>query len=400
VTSWAGTLAIVSLLAGSADDDDDVDAAHDRAIRELGREPVAFVSEALGRHDLLIFDDALHNAREPWDFYVQLLRDPRVRRQLRFVFVEVLPSTEQPAIDAFLASADGDVSRLARAFQDDYSGFGWHYQTCLDLLRAVWDVNRSLPESERLRVVGVNPPIYWEALHRRQDYDLFMDTLAARDFAMYKAILSASDDFHKGKGLFLTNTRHAYVHLRDRAGRLMWNTATFFHEWQPGRTLSLRIHNLTLRVEAQRAGAGRGTAEGMERMQYRWARVEDGRWDAAFARAGNRPVALPLAGNAFGKTPYEGNSMLWTRADQTMADAYDALVFLAPLETLHDSATTAFFFTPSFRQELRRRIEVLEGDRLATFLAEEGAPSVDAFIDRLATPQPTKLNSLVAALPR
>ena len=392
----AGRLAIVWLLGASAHAGE-TEGAHDRALRELGREPVAFVAEALGKHDLLIFDDALHNAQEPWDFYGQLLRDPRVRRQLRFVFVEVLPSTEQPAIDAFLASADGEVSRLARAFQDDYSGYGWRYQTSLDFLRAVREINRGLPEAERLRVVGVNPPIYWEALHRRQDYDLFLDTLASRDFAMYQAILSASDGFRKGKGLFLTNTRHAYTHLRDRAGRLLWNTATFFHEWQPGRSLSLRVHNLTLRVEAPRTPAGRGAADGMDQMQYRWARVDGGRWDQAFARAGNRPLAVPLAGNAFGQAPYEGNSMLSARADQTMADAYDALVFLAPLESLHDSATTAFLFTPEFRQELRRRIELLEGDHLGAFLADEKAASVDAFIDSLATPQPAKPNPLVGS---
>ena len=266
--SWVAALGVVALLAGRADAAAAED-AHDRALREQGREPVAFVAEALGRHDLLIFDDALHNAREPWDFYVQLLRDARVRGQIRFVFVEVLPTTEQPAIDAFLASDDGDVSRLARAFQDDYSGYGWRYETCLDLLRAVRETNRSLPEAERIRVVGVNPPIYWEALHGRQDYDLFMDTLATRDYAMYTAILSASDDFRKGKGLFLTNTRHAYPRLRDRTGRPMWNTAAFFHEWNPGRTMSLRVHNLTLRVEAAREGTGPRTAAGMERMQYR-----------------------------------------------------------------------------------------------------------------------------------
>ncbi len=399
MATWVAALGVLSLLAGRADATDTGD-AHDRALREQGREPVAFVAEALGRHDLLIFDDALHNAREPWDFYLQLLRDARVRGQIRFVFVEVLPTTEQPAIDAFLASDDGDLARLARAFQDDYSGYGWRYETCLDLLRGVREINRALPEAERIRVVGVNPPIYWEGLHARQDYDLFMDTLATRDYAMYASILSASDDFRKGKGLFLTNTRHAYARLRDRAGRTMWNTAAFFHEWNPGRTMSLRVHNLTLRVEAARDATGPRTAAGMERMQYRWARAAEGRWDAAFARAGNRPVALPLAGNAFGAAPYEGNSMLSTRADQTMADAYDALVFLAPLESLHDSATTGFYFTPSFRKELRRRIELLEGDGLAAFLADEKAASVEAFIDALAKPEPTKPSPLVAGLPR
>jgi hypothetical protein len=366
-----------------------------RALREHGQDPIAFVAAALATHDLLIFDDALHNAREPFEFYQRLLRDPRVRGQLRFVFVEALSIADQPGIDAYLDRPEEDISLLAKAFQDDYGGSGWRYATYLDLLRTVREVNRTLPAAERVRVIGVNPPIYWQALHTREDYDLFLDTLLSRDYAMYRTILVRAGDFKAGKGLFLTNTRHAYTHLRKAAGGLHWNCATFFHEWHPGRTLSLRVHNVTLRVEAAREVKGPVSAAGMERFDYRWARVEGGAWDRAFAANGNRPVALALAGNAFGNAPYEGNSMLDVAPGQTMADAYDAILFLAPLEQLHDSATLSFFYTPAFKTELRRRFQLLHGADMAGFLADEGAKSLDEWIEKLATAQPAKRNALV-----
>jgi hypothetical protein len=214
---------------------------------------------------------------------------------------------------------------------------------------------------------------------------------------MYKTILARSDDFKAGKGLFLTNTRHAYTHLRDTRGRLFWNCATFFHELQPGRSLSVRMHNLTLRVEAERQVTGAATAEGMEGLDYRWSRAAGGAWDRAFAENGNKRVALPLAGNVFGRARYEGNSMLYTGPGQTMADAYDALVFLAPLEELHDSATLGFFYTPEFKAELRRRIQLLQGAHLGEFLSGEGVTSLDQLIEALAAPQPSKKNALVQA---
>lgn len=267
-------VAVLVGLAGTAGAEGGQD--HLRVLREQGRDPVEFAADALANHDLVIFDDALHNAREPFDYYGRLLRDPRVQRQLRFVFLEVLSVADQPGIDAYLASPDGDVMLLAKAFQDDYSGFGWRFATYLDLLRTVRDVNRALPAAERIRVIGVNPPIYWEALHTREDYDLFQDTLLGRDHAMYQTIRARADDFKAGKGLFLTNTRHAYTHLRNARGELHWNCATFFHEWHPGRTLSVRVHNLSLRVEGPRQVTGASTAEGMDRFSYHWTRVENG----------------------------------------------------------------------------------------------------------------------------
>lgn len=369
---------------------------HLRDLRRHGREPVAFVADALDRHDLVIFDDALHSAAEPWDYYEQLLRDPRVGSRVRLVFVEVLGTADQPQVDAYLDAPTPDRNLLARAFQDDYSGFGWRYETCLQLLEAVRQINRGRPAAERIRVIAVNPPIYWEALHTRRDYDLFQDSLVARDYFMYRAILAQLNGFKDGtKAFFLTNTRHAYKGLRARDGSLHWNTATFFDQHHPGKAYSVRVHNVTLHVEAVARVQGPRTAEGLERLEHRWVRMEGGAWDRAFAANGDRPVALPLAGTAFGRARYVGNTMHDARADQTMADAYDALVFLAPLERLHFSAKMDFFYTPAFKQELKRRLALLEGEHLPVFLEEEKAASLDEWVERFAVYEPRTRNSLM-----
>jgi len=372
---------------------------HLRDLRRHGREPVAFVADALDRHDLVIFDDALHSAAEPWDYYEQLLRDPRVGGRVRLVFVEVLGITDQPQVDAYLDAPTPDRNLLAKAFQDDYSGFGWRYETCLQLLESVRQINRGRPAAERIRVIAVNPPIYWEALHTRRDYDLFQDSLVARDYFMYRLILARLNGFRDGtKAFFLTNTRHAYKGLRARDGTLHWNTAAFFDQHHPGKAYSVRIHNVTLHVEAAAELRGPRTAEGLERYEYRWVRMEGGAWDRAFASNGDRPIALPLPGTAFGRARYVGNSMHDARADQTMADAYDALVFLAPLERLHLSAKMDFFYTPAFRQELKRRLALLEGERLPLFLQEEKAASLDQWVERFTVYEARTRNSLVDTL--
>lgn len=392
-------VALILILAGSSVAYEAALEPYVSVIRTQGQSPVAAVRDALTKHDLIIFDDAIHSAKEPFDFYTQLLRNPEIQKTVKYIFVEVLSITAQPQLDAYFGAAQKDPRLLLKVFQDDYSGFGWRYQTYQDLLSAVWDINSKLPEGQRIKVIGVDQPIYWEALHTRKDYDLFQDSLLARDYFLYKTILEKLDDFHSGKkAFFLTNTRHSYKHLRTKDGQLSWNCGTFFDQLFPGKTWSIRIHNVTLIVEAAAHSDGNKSTEGLEDVQYHWGRVENGIWDQAFSAAGNEPVAIPLTGNVFGNTRYEGNLMLYARADQVMSDAYDAVIFLAPLEKLHMSAQFGSIYTESFRTEVKRRIQVMQEGQIDSFLKENGVSSVDEFIESLAAGEPEKPNPFVKAL--
>jgi hypothetical protein len=101
-------------------------------------------------------------------------------------------------------------------------------------------------------------------------------------------------------------------------------------------------------------------------------------------------VAVPLDDNAFGRTPSVGSQMLSARAGSRMSEVHDRLIFLAPLESLTSCATSDLVCTPAFRDEVRRRVQVMEGTDLAGFLEEEGAASLDGFLDARAKPRPAR----------
>ena len=79
-----------------------------------------------------------------------------------------------------------------------------------------------------------------------------------------------------------------------------------------------------------------------------------------------------------------------------MAEAHDALVFLAPLEKLNICGTSSLICTPTFREELARRIRLLEGPNLSRFLQDEGAKNLEAFLDVWAKPKPSTPNRLLS----
>lgn len=318
------------------------------------RPAVEFVYSLLAERDLVLFDDALHDAVEPWDFYRELVRQPEAI-DLDVVFVEVLATSDQPLVDAFLAADKPRLDLLYPALRNDLNGGGWPLETTVDFLLEVHEINRRRPPGRKLRVVGVSNPVFWPGFVRREQYLEFRRVVDLnRDYTMYRVILDAMQNFEAGtKALFLTNTRHAYKAIRNQQGELYWNTGTFFHRFHPDRTAAVRIHSAQLFLS-------RDPQSG--RKKARFDRVDDGAWDAAFAAYGRERIALTLNHGPFGVTDYVGNHMLDALPGQTLADAYDALVFWAPLETIRRSARLAAVYDESTRHELRRRLPIVFGD--------------------------------------
>lgn len=366
-------------------------------LKKYGQDPIEFVRSTLNQHDLVVFDDALHSAYEPFVFYNKLINTESLNGKIDYIFLEVINTTAQPLIDSFLSSKFKDTTILSKAFQDDYTGTGWRYQTYLDLFTTVWEHNHHLPDSLRINVIGVNPPIYWEAIHTLKDYELFQNTLDSRDYFMYLEILKKMQNFKKGKkGLFLCNTRHAYKNIHNSEHQLHWNTTTFFSQRNPGKAFSIRIHNVTLSIELVKTSEpGRKSTDDLNETKYTWIKMDKGLWDSAFAANGNKPVAISFEKTEFGKTTYIGNHMLNVIPGTTMFDAYDALIFLAPINDLHFSAKLKYIFTKQFKPELERRLRLLKGDGFDMFLKDNNSSTFDEYFLKICQYVPITPNKFL-----
>ena len=368
-----------------------------------GRDPLALVLDQIKSYDLLIFDDAWHPALEPFQFYQQLVETPAFYEQVKYIFVEVFSVSQQMNLDAYFTAEREDQTLLFPVFQNDFSGEGWPLKTYFDLMHAIYRANQELPEQQRLRVVAVNSPTYWPAIQSPNDLALFRKSLIGNDYTMYRIILDEMGGFGEGrKGIFLTNTRHAYKGIKDKSGQYFWNCGTFFHQWHPGKTYSIRFHHLALSVEKEivpDAGTARSTA-GMERYAYRWVRMADGLWDSAFEARGNRPVAFSLKDNVFGATAYTGNQVHKAAPGQTMYDANDAIIFLAPLESLHNTAMVDIIYTETFKQELARRYRILYNDtQLKQQFERDGVDNLEALVEKNCLARPAALIPQAQTLP-
>lgn len=381
-------LLLVSFTASSQNVDN-----YYKTIQRQGQEPVSFIKDQIATHDLILFDDAIHSAVEPFEFYMDFLENNP--KAIDYVFMEAVPISAQPYLDSFLNHKVKDTAILTNVFQMDL-GYGWPYETYLALYSKVWDINQTLPSDKTIQIIATDQPFHWELLNTIEEFNKAQQSMIARDYFMYKIIIDKMDHFKSGKkGLFLTNTRHAYKGIKNSDGFLNWNTGTFFHQWHPDKTYSVRIHNMTLQVVAVEEDVGKSTAEGLEKVNFEWIRLDNGKWDEAFALNDNQPVAISFDNNPFGNFSFTGNQMQDAMPGQTMYDAYDALIFLKPLNKTKFSAHTKFYYTPEFKKELAHRIKVLYGHELTAFLTRNNVETIEEYIDRLSVYVPESPNPLV-----
>lgn len=364
------------------------------ALKEQGENPFDFVIKKIEDYNLIIFDDALHPAKDPFVFYQELIKKPEFHKTVKYIFVEAIPLNQQPHIEEYLTTEPEDIRLLYPAFQNDHSALGLNFQTYFDLLHTVYQVNQQLPEEDQLKVVGVSPPTYWSEINTYRDLELFRQSLKTFDYAMYQNILSEMDHFSAdAKGIFLTNTRHAYKGIKDKQGDFFWNCGTFFHQWHPGNTYSIRFHNVNLYIEKAKVveDSTVKTTQGLERIEYKWVRMADGLWDSAYKIYGNKSVAVPLKDTPFGNEAYIGNHMLHSAPDQTMYDAYDAIIFLKPLEELRWTAKTDKIYTDEYKNELIRRHKIMyTAQQLQKEMKEYDVKTIEALVEKKCRSEPEK----------
>ena len=67
-------------------DDDSKLQPYLKVLSEHGKDPITFVIDNFKNRDLLIFDDALHTAVEPFEFYQKLINTPSFFNNIKTCF--------------------------------------------------------------------------------------------------------------------------------------------------------------------------------------------------------------------------------------------------------------------------------------------------------------------------
>lgn len=307
-------------------------------LRQEGREPQAFLLEAMAQHRLVILGE-LHHRPRYWAFDADLVRAPQFAERVGVIYLE-LPSHDQPAVDRFLAASSYDPQPVIEMLRDNL-WTGWPDQAMLDFFRTVWEVNQTLPSAQRLRIVLVDMARPWKEIEKREDwkkYDVDRDQFMAENIV--RDLQQTSDPRH---ALFIVGYGHAMLDLRGADGRPM-RSAGWHLRRQLGASEVFAVfpHGPVTTNMGQVSG-----------------RLALGLFDTALAALDNRPIAFPLDHGPFGDLLFDADPERLT--PDSYGKGYQAFLFLGPIEEEVFSPLIPGFYTDEFVRELDRRWRVMEG---------------------------------------
>jgi hypothetical protein len=159
-------------------------------------DPVDYIRRSLQTYPIVCLGEGGHQAREPHQFIKGVLGHETILRTVDVIIVEFGAAKHQAVLDAYIRGEDVPFSKLSRVWRDTGQSprAPWDSPLYHDLLEAIRKGNLTLPPKERVRVIAGDPPIDWEKILTREDYN---QSRIPRD--PYVASLAMEQAFDFGK---------------------------------------------------------------------------------------------------------------------------------------------------------------------------------------------------------
>jgi hypothetical protein len=280
-----------------------------------------------------------HEIRNDGDFYLVLLRDPRIRNAVDDIYIEQGNAFFQNVIDRYISGEAVSRAELAPVWRDTtHSPFGVGDSPFYEeLLLVVRNINEELPTHKRLRVLAADPPIDWAAVKNQSDW---MRSMGDRE--QFAAGLIMRESITKSrKALVIMGSAH-FGHKTSQARRLDENVAYWIEKQHPGEVFS--VHPLNRQALE---------LSGLDTVTEPWPSPEmilpRGTWVGKV----NAPNIFPE--NYTG----DGKGGLWRMYDgENVEDKIDALLFLGGIDKLRPARTIANQDI-DYAAEVKRRAQVI-----------------------------------------
>jgi hypothetical protein len=305
-------------------------------------DPQVFLLKGLASHAVVVLGE-VHNRPRYWAFNTALVRAAEFARTTGVIYLE-FPVNDQPLLDRFLAASDNNPAPVVEMLRDMFE-MGWPDQPTVEFCQAVWEVNRTLPQGQRLRIVLVDMARPWKDIQKREDWRKYE---VDRDAFMAENILRDLGEHHGDKrhALVIVGWMHATKNLALPGGEPVRSAGWRLQE-------ALGATNVLAVFPHCPVMANRGDVNG---------RLALGLFESAFAALTNRPLAFPLDRGPFGELPFDA-SMDFVTSDSYRA-CFDAFLYLGPLEDEIMSPLVPEFYTDEYALEVDRRCRLMNGKGL------------------------------------
>ncbi len=307
-------------------------------LRERGRPPIEYVVGKFKKHDVVILGE-VHRNRETCEFVSDLIDPLYHQAGVRYFAMEFLKHKNSPLANQLVTAETYDRELALRLFRD--YGEVWAFQEYMDILKAIWQVNRALPVgAQQLKVVGLDSD--WDINVLRVGRPMWripgvILRMTARDKFMAKVldreVLQKGQKVcvHVGGGHDFTRYRQPMVRKGELLAERSSRFGAILYEKHENRIFQIPVHPLHLGAFLE----------------------------PLFAKNGNAPVGFDIEGSPLALLRDKKNYLFAHQKYAVFSDVAQGYVFLKPLEELHAVTWASGFVNEGnferFKEFLRRR---------------------------------------------
>jgi len=317
--------------------------------------PVDYIMGLFGKYDMVVLCERAHPETTQYDMLVALAGDRRFQQEVGHIFTECGSVTLRPAVEELLTNDTLSDEQTRQKLRAIYRNFDfmvvWDKTNSYDFLRRIAQLNRTLAKESRVHIWPCDIESDWSKI-TKDNYGQVQQQLGRRDKIMADNIAVKFNELQKSPGsqkkaLVIMNYRHAFTHFHlERGGKVkdIRNTAGFLMAAFPGQVANVMINGTGLLIGDRNNPAG-ATA------------IQNGKWDAAFAVAGNPDRGFDFKGSPFGRDPFDYFPFP-IPVTYTYQDVFTGFVFYKPLSEHRMSFGVPDIFDASFAAELVRRCQI------------------------------------------
>lgn len=311
-----------------------IDGGNDPTITACGAAAPGLIARQFDHYDLVGYPEH-HRSQESHELLRAVLADPEFLRRVNDVVVEGGNARFQAIADKYIAGEDVPPAEVRKIWRDTGQLLNWDSPLYEQFFRSVRDINASLPAGRRLRVVLGDPPIPWESVHTKDEYERYAD-----------------------RDLFYADTVEREVLAKGRKALLVYGGMHLIYDYKK-RDIPDRQRDAADLIQRRHPG----------RLFVFWAA------DAAAVAPGQTPPIVRIAkGTPLGSEPFApfapkgimvqkvvNGQKEWVPMDTSdwpRIDAItDGLIGLGPEHTILPDP--AIYADPAYLAELRRRAKIL-----------------------------------------
>lgn len=249
-----------------------------------------YIFNLFEKYDIVIICERDHRDITQYDLFLDIFRDERFQKNIKNAYFEIGNNEYNDTLNSFLRNqnlTDKQVKESVLSFQrNSYGAPLWEKANYSYYLKGVYDINKSLPENNKISIHGLDIGINWSEA-KAEDLKHRDSLIQHRDSIIGKRFLKYFKNQNTKKALVVLNYRHAF--LKDMFGKV--NAGRFISEAHKGRVANVLINSFVLTRNPD-------YPEGV-------ALVHDGKWDASFIKAKKDNVGFDFAGSPFGNDSFD-----------------------------------------------------------------------------------------------